>query len=175
MAPASASNSQNDVKRKCYDKSINIALSDAMLSVFDKLLEKLMYSRLYNHLQVNNVLYKYQFVSRWLLHWTVEEPTTATRSYSISTNIPRPEVHRQLNRTSCSQPILAPTSQIRTGNGILLSPSDQLPVGTSSLTTVVIHPPKESSRLTTTRTGNRNPNHVMPCGCMCTSVPNVIP
>jgi len=33
----------------------------SLWSVFDKLLEKLMYSRLCNHLQVNNVLYKYQF------------------------------------------------------------------------------------------------------------------
>lgn len=33
----------------------------SLLSIFDKLLEKLMYSRLYKHLQTNNVLYKYQF------------------------------------------------------------------------------------------------------------------
>jgi hypothetical protein len=33
----------------------------SLLSIFDKLLEKLMYSWLYSHLQLNNVLYKYQF------------------------------------------------------------------------------------------------------------------
>ena len=33
----------------------------SLLSIFDKLLEKLMYSRLYSHLQSNDVLYKYQF------------------------------------------------------------------------------------------------------------------
>ena len=33
----------------------------SLLSVFDKLLEKIMYYRLYSNLQVNNVLYKYQF------------------------------------------------------------------------------------------------------------------
>jgi len=33
----------------------------SLLSVFDKLLEKIMYYRLYSHLQVNKVLYKYQF------------------------------------------------------------------------------------------------------------------
>jgi hypothetical protein len=33
----------------------------SLLSIFDKLLEKLMYSRLHSHLQLNNVLYKYQF------------------------------------------------------------------------------------------------------------------
>ena len=35
--------------------------SVSLLSIFDKLLEKLMYSRLYSHLWFNNVLYKYQF------------------------------------------------------------------------------------------------------------------
>jgi hypothetical protein len=33
----------------------------SLLSVFDKLLEKLMHCRLHNHLQLNNVLYKFQF------------------------------------------------------------------------------------------------------------------
>ena len=32
-----------------------------MLNVFDKLLERIIYNRLYRHLQVNNVLYEYQF------------------------------------------------------------------------------------------------------------------
>jgi Reverse transcriptase (RNA-dependent DNA polymerase) len=32
-----------------------------LLSVFDKLLEKLLYSRLFNHLELNKVLYQYQF------------------------------------------------------------------------------------------------------------------
>lgn len=33
----------------------------SLLSVFDKILEKIMYNRLYSHLQNNNILYKYQF------------------------------------------------------------------------------------------------------------------
>jgi hypothetical protein len=33
----------------------------SLLSVFDKLLEKLMHCRLYKHLQLNNILYKFQF------------------------------------------------------------------------------------------------------------------
>ena len=33
----------------------------SLLNVFDKLLERIMYNRLYRHLQVNNVLYEYQF------------------------------------------------------------------------------------------------------------------
>ena len=33
----------------------------SLLSVFDKLLEKLMYSRLYKHLSRNNVLFDFQF------------------------------------------------------------------------------------------------------------------
>ena len=33
----------------------------SLLSIFDKLLEKLMYSRLYNHLQQHKLLYEYQF------------------------------------------------------------------------------------------------------------------
>jgi len=32
-----------------------------LLSVFDKLFEKVMYNRLYQHLEYNNILYKYQF------------------------------------------------------------------------------------------------------------------
>ena len=106
---------------------------------------------------------------------TVEEITMAIRSYSLFTDIPRLEVHRQLIWTSRSLPVLAPTStlQIQTGRGILLASSDQLPVGVSSLPTVVIHPPKESSWLTTTRTGKETEtqitsSHVGACGCMCT-------
>ena len=33
----------------------------SLLSVFDKLFEKFMYNRLYQHLEYNNILYKYQF------------------------------------------------------------------------------------------------------------------
>ena len=33
----------------------------SLLNVFDKLLERLMYNRLYSHLQANNVLYEFQF------------------------------------------------------------------------------------------------------------------
>jgi len=33
----------------------------SLLSVFDKLLEKLMYNRLYNFLQKHDILYRYQF------------------------------------------------------------------------------------------------------------------
>ena len=33
----------------------------SLLSVFDKLFEKVMYNRLYQHLEYNNILYKYQF------------------------------------------------------------------------------------------------------------------
>jgi hypothetical protein len=33
----------------------------SFIDIFDKLLEKLMYSRLHSHLQFNNVLYKDQF------------------------------------------------------------------------------------------------------------------
>ena len=33
----------------------------SLLNIFDKLLEKVMYNRLYNHLQANNVLYDFQF------------------------------------------------------------------------------------------------------------------
>jgi len=33
----------------------------SLLSVFDKLFEKVMYNHLYQHLEYNNILYKYQF------------------------------------------------------------------------------------------------------------------
>jgi retron-type reverse transcriptase len=33
----------------------------SLLNIFDKILEKLMYSRLYKHLATNNILYDYQF------------------------------------------------------------------------------------------------------------------
>ncbi len=33
----------------------------SLLNMFDKLLEKIMYNRLYNHLQSNNILYEFQF------------------------------------------------------------------------------------------------------------------
>ena len=32
-----------------------------LLSVFDKLFEEVMYNRLYQHFEYNNILYKYQF------------------------------------------------------------------------------------------------------------------
>ena len=41
----------------------------SLLSIFDKLLEKVMYSRLYKHLHANQILYQYQFGFRKkLLH-----------------------------------------------------------------------------------------------------------
>ena len=43
--------------RSCIENYRPISL----LGVFDKILEKLMYSRLYNYLHNNNILYDYQF------------------------------------------------------------------------------------------------------------------
>ncbi len=36
----------------------------SLLRIFNKLLEKVMYSRLYKHLKLNNVLHSYQFLFR---------------------------------------------------------------------------------------------------------------
>jgi len=58
----------------------------------------------------------------------------------------RLEVRRQVKLTSRSQPVLAPTSQIRAGRGILLSPMDQLREGMSRLPSIVLYPPKESDQ-----------------------------
>jgi len=33
----------------------------SLLSIFEKLFEKVIYNRLYQHLEYNNILYKYQF------------------------------------------------------------------------------------------------------------------
>jgi hypothetical protein len=46
------------VFKKCDPTNPGNYRPTSLLSIFDKLLEKLMYSRLYNHLQLNNVLYK---------------------------------------------------------------------------------------------------------------------
>jgi len=87
---------------------------------------------------------------------TVEEPITATWSYNLSTDISLLAVDRQARHTSHSQPVLVLTSQIRTGEGILFSPTYRPTEGTSRLPTAVIYPPKESAQPILTGTGNRN-------------------
>jgi len=51
---------------------------------------------------------------------TVEPRSTATRSYSLSTDDSLPRDHQTATTASQSQPVLAPISQIQTEKGILL-------------------------------------------------------
>ena len=94
---------------------------------------------------------------------TVEQSATATQSYGLSTDVPLAVAHMQKQEVVrkpviVQQPTaLVPFSEIRTGGGILFSPSDQPHQGTDNRLAAAVYRPIP------TRTRSTNTYDVTQC------------